>query len=205
MCVTIPPCTLYRDIDFYYSRSKDTLPKTFSPVHTIHDELVPVHSAYTLAIKTKPIPANLQSKATIVLLDGNNKMTDQKGIYSTHYLPEGSGAPEGGMVSTQTKYFGRYTVTIDTTPPSIKPYNISNGKNLAKAKTIAVIIGDNLTNIKSYRAMIDGKWVLMEYEYKKAILFYEFDERVGEGKHTFEVTVTDGRDNSRTYKADFMR
>ncbi len=76
---------------------------------------------------------------------------------------------------------------------------------MSKAKNLSVTIGDNLTGIKSYRATIDGKWVLMEYEYKKAKLFYEFDDKVNEGKHTFEITVTDGKDNARIYKAEFVR
>ncbi|MBI3502713.1 MAG: M23 family metallopeptidase [Bacteroidetes bacterium] len=193
MKIDIPPCSLYENIDFDYSISKDTLPGTFSAVHSIHYSNVPVHYAYTLSIKTKLLPEKLQSKATLVLLDGNNNKTDQKGEY------------KDGWVSTQTKYFGRYTVTLDTVPPSIKPYNIYNGKNMSKAKTIAVTIGDNLTNIKSYRATIDGKWILMQYEYKKGMLFYEFDERISKGKHFIEITVADGKDNARTYKAEFTR
>ncbi len=206
MRIDIPPCSLYENIDFDYSMSKDTLPGIFSAVHSIHYSEVPLHYACTLSIKTKTIPENLRSKATIVLLDGNNNKTDQKGIYSSSNLPEGKGQkPGSGMVTTQTKYFGRYAVVLDTIPPTIKPYNIFNGKNMSRAKTIAVTITDNLTNIKSYSATIDGKWVLMEYEYKKALLFYEFDDSISKGKHLFEVTVTDGKNNSHTFKAEFVR
>jgi hypothetical protein len=191
--IEINPCTLYSDIDFDYSMSKDTLPHTFAPVHTVHKPEVPLHSNYSLSIKTKPIPEKLQSKATIVLLDGKNTMTDQKGEYKDSW------------VTTETKYFGRFTVALDTVAPSIKPYNISNGRNMSRAKIIGVTISDNLTGIKSYRATVDGKFILMEYEYKKALLFYEFDEHVTKGKHTFQLEVTDGKNNVRTYKADFTR
>ena len=191
--INIPPCALYSDIDFNYSMSRDTLPKTFSPIHTLHTDAVPLHYNYTLSIKVKDIPEKYRDKAIIVSLDGNNVMYPRKGQYKE------------GWMTTETKYFGRYTVAIDTVAPSIKPYNIYNGKNMAKAKTISLIVGDNLAGIATYRATIDGKWILMEYEPKKALLFYEFDEQVGEGKHTFELTVTDGKDNARTYKADFVR
>src|ERR1035437_10121764 len=73
--IEINPCTLYLDIDFDYSMSKDTLPHTFAPVHSVHKPDVPLNSNYTLSIRTKPIPEKLQSKATIVLLDGKNTMT----------------------------------------------------------------------------------------------------------------------------------
>lgn len=193
--VNIPPCSLYEKIDFDYSMSRDTLPKTFSPIHSVHKEIVPLHTAYSLSIKTKPIPENLQSKAIIALLDGNNYMTDQKGEY------------KDGWITTQTKYFGRFTVALDTIAPFIKPYNIYNGKNMSRAKTISVIISDNLSGIKSYRGTVDGKWVLMEFEPKKALLFYEFPAGVSEGggRHTFELTVTDGKNNVRTYKTEFIR
>jgi hypothetical protein len=115
------------------------------------------------------------------------------------------GTWENDWVGAELKYFGRFTIVLDTIPPLIKPYNIYNGKNMKGAKILAVTVTDNLTGIKSWRATIDGKWILMEYEYKKALLFYEFDSRVGEGRHTFEITVTDGKNNSRTYKAEFTR
>ncbi len=195
--MSIPPCSLYEDIDFNYSMSKDTLPKTFSPIHTLHTDAVPHHYNYTLSIKVKDIPEKYRSKALIVSLDGKN------GMY-----PRG-GSPiaiEGALwITTQTKYFGRYTVVLDTIPPSIKPYNFYFGKNMSKAKTISVTVADNLSGIASYRAAIDGKWVLMEYEYKKAMLFHEFDETLSEGKHVFEVEVKDSKGNSRTYKAEFVR
>jgi hypothetical protein len=73
------------------------------------------------------------------------------------------------------------------------------------AKTISVIVKDNLTGIKSYRATIDGKWILMEYEYKKNILFYEFNNSISSGKHVFELEVRDEKNNVSNYKAEFVR
>ena len=175
--INIPPCALYSDIDFDYSMSKDTLPGKFAPIHTVHKEDVPLHTNYSLSIKTKPIPANLQSKATVVLLDAKNNMSPTPSLISPKGgdAPSPSGELEGALwFTTQTRYFGRFTVALDTVAPTIKPYNIYNGKNMAKAKTISVKVADNLSGIKSYRATIDGKWALMEYEPKKALLFYEF-------------------------------
>ncbi|MFH1005348.1 MAG: M23 family metallopeptidase [Bacteroidota bacterium] len=191
--IEIPPRALYKNLNFDYSISEDTLPHKFAPVHTIHKSNVPLHTNYSLSIKTKPIPEKYQSKVTIVLLDGKNYMTNQKGEY------------KDGWITTQTKYFGRFTVAIDTVPPSIKPYNIYNGKNMSHAKTISVIISDNLTGIKSYRPTIDDKWILMEYEPKKALLFYEFDERIEKGNHIFQIEVVDEKNNISIYKAEFMR
>lgn len=207
--IEIPPCALYSDIDFNYSMSKIPLPKTFAPVHSVHKPQVPVHYNYILSLKAKNIPERLHSKATIVLLDAKNNMTAVTSSLTSHSGGEapslGGKAGDGVWLTAQTKYFGRFTVALDTFAPFIKPYNIYNNKNMGRSKTISVLVGDNLTGVKSYRATIDGQWILMEYEPKKAMLFYEFDERVGKGKHVFQVEVTDGKNNTRTYKANFVR
>lgn len=197
--VNIPPCSLYEDIDFMYSVSSETLPGTYSQVHKIHTDAVPNHYAYTLSIKaTKEIPAKYHSKALLVSLDGNNAKFSRKGEYKVG--PDGA-----GWVTTETKYFGRYAIALDTVAPMIKPYNISNGRNMSRAKLLGVTIGDNLSGIKSYRATVDGKWILMEYEPKKALLFHEFDGHIAPGRHLFQIEVTDGKNNVRVYKAEFIR
>jgi len=94
---------------------------------------------------------------------------------------------------------------LDTIPPTIIPINIVNGSNMAAKKTISLKIGDNLSGIKTYYGYIDGTWVLMQWDYKSRILSYTFDNNFIPGKHTFELTVTDQKDNSSTFKADFYR
>jgi len=200
--VEIDPCGLYEDIDFKYSMSRNILPGMIAPVHTICNSAIPLHTPMELSIKTKPIPVRLQSKATIVWLDANNNKVDQKGSMVSSF---GKKMGDEVWITARVKNFGRFSVALDTVAPSIRPYNISNNRNMSRAKIIGVIIGDNLTGIKSYRGTVDGKWIAMQFEYKNALLFYEFDEHVSKGKHTFQVEVTDGKDNVRTYKADFIR
>lgn len=199
--VEIAPCVLYENLNFKCTTSHEVIPGAYAPVTTVCNSDIPIHSYITVALKTKPIPVRFQSKATLVLLDAKNGKSDQKGTYSEDSLGN-------GWVTAQPRIFGRYTVVVDTVSPFIKPYNIYNGKNMRHTKTLAVIVGDNLTGIKSWRATIDGKWVLMEYEYKKAMLFYEFpeyDKSSAPTKHEFEISVTDGKDNTRTFKTTFLR
>ena len=66
-------------------------------------------------------------------------------------------------------------------------------------------MSDNLSGIKTYLGYIDGQWVLMAWDFKSKVLSYTFDDNLSHGKHTFELTVTDQKDNSSTYKADFYR
>ena len=70
--------------------------------------------------------------------------------------------------------------------------------------------GHGLSRVPTYLAMvksgkIDGKWVLMEWDYKTYVLSYKFDDSLGRGKHRFELTVTDNKDNIAHYSANFSR
>jgi hypothetical protein len=189
--VNIPANALYEDIEFRCSKSKDTLKGAIAPTHHVHDPDVPLHLPCTIMIKTKPIAHSLQSKALVVSL--NEKRSSEGGEYLD------------GWVTAQVKSFGKFTVMLDTIAPSIAPVNIAPGKVLTKARTISVKISDNLSGIKKYRATVDGKWILMEYEPKQSMLYYTFDEKVGSGQHTFNLEVTDAKGNTAKYEAKFRR
>ena len=111
---------------------------------------------------------------------------------------------EDGFITVKTRSLGPYTVRLDTVPPKITPVNISKGKDLTTHASLVVKIADNLSGIKKYRGTIDGQWILMEYNPKKAKLTYTFDkERIKKGKHVFKLSVTDGRGNESTWEAEF--
>jgi hypothetical protein len=56
-----------------------------------------------------------------------------------------------------------------------------------------------------YRASIDGKWVLMQYDEKNDLLIHRFDERTGSGSHQLKLVVTDDRGNRKVYERTFRR
>jgi hypothetical protein len=47
--------------------------------------------------------------------------------------------------------------------------------------------------------------VLCEYEFKKDLLFYTFDENMEKRVHTFEIEVTDDKGNSSVLLFSFRR
>ncbi len=186
--VIINPGNLYDDIDFTYS----TLPKkpgTFSVIHCIHNRFTPIHDNYELWIKPDSTIGKFTNKAVIVNTDG---------------LCEG-GTYQDGYIKAQARGFGEFYVRIDTVPPVVIPLNIKNGVSLAKSRGIFLRIGDHLSGIKSWSGKIDGKWVLMEWDYKSKILSYTFNDDIVPGKHIFELTVSDNKENSSHFTADFYR
>ena len=71
---------------------------------------------------------------------------------------------------------GKYFLTKDSISPSIKPINFSDEKWVTRLTTLKLRIDDDFSGIKKYSANINGKWVLMEYEPKRKLLFFEFDD-----------------------------
>lgn len=189
----MPPYTIYDDLKFQYNASITDSLKTagFSKTHYVHNGIVPVHSYYTIALGASTLPAEMRSKAVVVLVGGRCE----------------GGEYENGFIKAKTRSFGSFKISIDKTAPTIRPVNIIPGKNLSNARGIVFKISDNLSGLKSYKGYIDGKWVLMEYDLKTASLVYSFNQNevVAKGRHDFKLVVTDNRDNVSTYNAWFIR
>ena len=187
--INIPAGNLYDDINFLFA----TLPKkpgAFSDTYQIHNRYTSINDSYNLWIKPDTTNGHWSAnKAVIVNTAGECEVSRY----------------EDGYVKAQPHSFGDFYVKLDTIPPTIVAINIVNGSNMAAKKTISLKIGDNLSGIKTYYGYIDGTWVLMQWDYKSRILSYTFDDNFIPGKHTFELTVTDQKDNSSTFKADFYR
>jgi murein DD-endopeptidase MepM/ murein hydrolase activator NlpD len=187
--VTVNPGNLYDDVNFMYSESP-MLPGAFSSVHHIHNRFTPVHDHYDIWIKPDRDLGKYADKAVIA----GSAVCD-----SNRYV--------NGYVQAQAKGFGDYYIKVDTIPPVITPVNIAaaTGKKKTPSKKISLRIGDNLSGIKTYKGFIDGKWVLMEWDFKTKILSYTFDDELPPGKHKFELVVTDNVNNMARYSADFNR
>jgi hypothetical protein len=186
--VFVMPGNLYDDVDFTYS----LLPKkpgAYSATHRIHNRFTPVHDKYDLWIKPDAEIAALANKAVIV---GTGGVCD-----SSYY--------DNGYVKARARAFGEYYIKVDTVPPQITSLTIHNGSDLSKTKKIFFRMSDNLSGIKSYNGRIDGKWVLMEWDYKSKLLSYTFDDSITDGKHTFELAVGDAKNNVSLFTAEFNR
>lgn len=189
MKLSIPPGNLYDDIDFQFAELPRR-PGAYSSTYQIHNHYTSINDSFDLWIKPDTtLPGWRADKAVIV----NSAGICEGGVY------------QDGYVKAQPHSFGDYYIKLDNEAPYIHPVNIVNGRNMKAKSTISLKIGDNFSGVKSYMGYIDGKWVLMKWDYKTKILSYTFDDSVAPGKHTFELTVTDQVNNAATFKADFYR
>ena len=94
----------------------------------------------------------------------------------------------------------------DNTAPIIKPLNFTEGKWISNNETLTLKIEDDLSGISSYRATINEKFILMEYNYKKDVLTYNFrDNVIEETENNLKLIVVDNVGNSTTFEATFFR
>ncbi|MBW2961358.1 M23 family metallopeptidase [Mesonia aestuariivivens] len=120
--------------------------------------------------------------------------------YSTTYK-------KANRFTTNTKYFGTYKLAIDNTPPLIQAINFKDKKWMSNYRYLKFKISDDLSGISSYRATINGKFILMEYDYKTNMLVYDFNDNIitDETENNLKIIVLDNVGNSTTFEGTFFR
>ena len=111
---------------------------------------------------------------------------------------------DGSWLSAKARDFGDFYVMLDTVAPKITPVGIRQNQLLTTNK-ISFTIADNLSGIVSYKGMLDGKWILMEYDAKNDRLSCVLDGTVSAGEHSLKVTVTDDVMNEGSYILKFKK
>jgi len=189
----LPSNCLYQDVLFTYSKRAGT-GKLLSEVYEVLSTEIPVHNAYTLSIKPHAKALKYKDKLLVVSIDEDGHLAAEGGAY------------ENGFVVAKLRSFGSFAIMMDTTAPTIKLLNFNQEKSSFKQEKIKIKIGDNLSGIKSYRATIDGNWVLMMHDNKEKQLTYIFDEKLvkTDGEHIFVITIVDKKGNSKKLTTKFI-
>jgi hypothetical protein len=185
--VYIPKDTFYDDFFIDFNVANDTL--------TLHNALIPAKKSVTINFNISNYTKEDKDKLFIARMTGYK----DRFVYS-------STTKKGNIISTRTKNLGTYTLASDIENPKIKPINFQENKWLSKYRYLKVKLSDNLSGIKNYRATINNKWILMEYDAKKGQLVYDFNDNViTETKNNLKIIVTDNVGNSTTFETIFFR
>ena len=185
--VYFPENTFYDNFHIDFAVSSDTL--------TLHKDVVPLMKNCTISYNIENYSEEDKSKLFIAKLYGYYKRP--------YYV---STSRQGNYLTARTKSLGTFTLATDSIGPTIKPLNFQDGKWISKAEYIKIKIDDDLSGISNYRATINGKWILMEYDYKKDTLTYYFDDHeISNTENNLKVIVIDNIGNSSTFEATFFR
>lgn len=184
--VYVPENAFYNNFYMNFDVSNDIV--------TLHDDSVPVHKNITLTFNdVVGLTEEQLSKTYIATLDG------YKLDYNKTYR-------KGNSFSVKTKTLGKYKLAQDTTPPRIYNVNFVEGKKLTDQKTISVSVTDLHSDIDTYNGYLNGKWILMEYDYKTKKLIHNLDDKIYvEGRNDLKIVVTDNLQNSTTFESYFFR
>ncbi len=112
----------------------------------------------------------------------------------------------GERISARTRDFGSFGIFTDLKKPTVKPLNFSHNKWISNNKTLRVWINDKETGIKNYKATINGKFALMEYDYKKKLLVHYLEDGIySSGKNDLKIYVEDNVGNNTIFETTFYR
>lgn len=155
---------------------------------------VPLHKAFLIKYPLNRIDS---SKRDYVYLAKKGKKNRKYYVYSVR---------KNDTLTAYPKSFGTYTIAYDSLPPYIKPLNFKPQAKLTDYRFLKFKAGDRQTGLKTYDAYIDGQWILLEYDYKKSLLTYDFsDLKLSGYKHHLKVVVTDYLGNEKVFETDFYR
>jgi hypothetical protein len=176
---------------FNLSFEIDSSEQLLSPVYKVHNRFTPVHKAFSIKVQPDSIPDELRSKMYMAYSNGNG--SGYYGFLSAKW--------NGDYLTAKSRTFGNYKIKIDTVAPAISPVNIGEGKDVSGQKTIKIKIWDTETGIRYFRVTINGRWILMEYDPKKRLLTYNYDQSLQKGENDFKLIVEDMLRNKKTYSA----
>lgn len=184
--VDFPKNALYQGSYLNIKTSGDTL--------HLHTDNIPVH-------KNISISMDISNYNT---LDKNKLYIARQAYKNTSYYT--TTRREKNILTAKTRILGSYTLFMDTIAPTIRAANFTDGKWISNNKTLKIKIEDSHSGISSYRATLNGRFILMEYNYKKDVLTYDFNDNIiTDTQNNLRLIVTDNVGNSTTFEAIFFR
>ena len=185
--VDIFPNTFYDDFFIDFKVSNDTL--------ILHKDIIPLQRSIKINFDVSKFSDEDKKKLYIAELLGYKN-------YPSYSFTK----RQDNTLYTYTKTLGTYALTSDNITPTINPINFKDGQWLSNFRYLKLKIDDELSGISNYRATVNGKWILMEYDYKTKTLTHDFNDHVvTDTKNNLKVIVTDNVGNSSTFEALFYR
>ena len=181
MSVFFPAGTFYDDFNLNFDVKNNKI--------YIHDDVVPVHSNFTITIKDSTYSEALRDKVFIGRSGSYNATTRKNDVFTT-----------------KSKTLGQFGLVLDTIAPIIKIVKPIQDKWISDIKTIQFTISDSLSGIKSYNGYLNGNWVLFEYDNKTRKITHKFDDTLlAEGANDLKIEVIDNVGNSAIFETHFFR
>lgn len=190
--VYVPKNTFYQSIDLVINEKKDTL--------IIEEIPFPQRKGFELSVAIpKALDSIERQQLSLAVYDPKEEKEEQQLRYVWT-------AKKDSILQTKYAYAGQYVLTKDSLAPTIKPLNFKDQQWMSNYKFLEVEVDDEFSGIKSYRATINGQWILMEHEPKDKTLIYNFaDIEFDKTQLNFELEVEDQVGNTSVFNATIFR
>jgi len=163
--------TLYLQFDKNISQRKE--------IFAFNHEEIPIRKY--ISISLKPVQEYNMEKTHVYALRENGRLSYRGGSWTED------------EITFKTRELGKFTLEVDTVPPTIKPI-------YANRKDFRFIIKDSRSGIKDFRAEINGEWVLMNYDSKNNLIYSRKYNSNIDFEGEFILTITDNANNQSIYK-----
>ncbi|WP_299017224.1 M23 family metallopeptidase [uncultured Polaribacter sp.] len=184
--VAFPKNTFYEDLFLDF--------KVTNGIAQIHTPTVPLDKSYTLTFNVSKYSEDEKKQLYIANVD-----------YAKYPRYQNTRKRDSTFFTT-TKSLGKYTLKKDSKKPTVRALYFKDQQWISSLKTLQVKIADVGSGIKDWYATIDGNWILMEFNHKKGILTYNFnDKKLVGSKHIFKIVVSDNVGNTTSLSRTFFR
>ncbi|HUQ96995.1 MAG TPA: hypothetical protein VM010_04970, partial [Chitinophagaceae bacterium] len=173
-----------------YAEKNTTTASALSPAFVFLDAGIPTHDSITVRMAVNGAIDNEKMRLVVTSAAGD-KTVVQKGTWCR------------GWVCARFRQFGTFQVFVDTTAPTVNAPGTGDTINLQRATRLVFNAKDNFKKIKTFRAEMDGQWLLFSND-KNLSYIYQFDTYFTPGMHQLHVTVEDVAGN-KTEKAWWVR
>jgi murein DD-endopeptidase MepM/ murein hydrolase activator NlpD len=186
--VLMEPFSFYEPMQKVFKRDSNTT--YLSPIFQFGEDAIPLQERYDIRIKAPEMGANFNyQKLAVIHIDDKNRVNYEGGYYVN------------GWVEVSPKTFGKFTLSVDTIPPKINPLDFKEGQDISRYSTLELSIEDDLAGILEFKAYINGKWVLMNFDKRKKRYIIPLDKEVKpvlrNGENSLRISAEDYKGNLR--------
>ncbi|MEK6450665.1 MULTISPECIES: M23 family metallopeptidase [Myroides] len=182
--VSMPVKAFYNDFEMNMSVANNVL--------KLHKPVVPMAKSIAITFDTSNMDISNRDKAFIARVDGG-----KRDYFKT--------TKKGNLWTIYTKSFGDYKILTDEVAPKIYKPSFEEGQWISSATEVSFLISDDVAGISSIVGTINGKWALLDYDYKTKKIVHKFSDKVVvSGRNDVVIKVTDNVGNEGVFESHFF-
>ena len=176
---------------FRFVYNYKTSATAYSNIHVMHTPLIPAHDSMMFRIKpTKEIPASASNRVIMIHNSRGKTVVERAALVK-------------GWYEAKSRDFGEFWLEVDQVPPTLAVAGVVDGGTVGNGSTITCTVADNKKAIYSFRAELDGEWLM--FSGLGPVYRYRVDEHCPPGEHELKITVEDEAGNTTERIIRFTR